>query len=609
MYEFKSEDVYRFASSINAKVHRKGDELFFKYCPYCNGGGHDKNTMSVNLVNGQYKCFRNSCGKQGHFVQLARDFGFVLEDMAEKQYKTLPQKKIIIKPKAIEYLNGRGISENTVNKYHITTTTDNDKIIVFPFYDEKNILQFIKYRNIDYSGRGNKEWCEKDTKPILFGMAQCEDFSRLVITEGQIDSLSLAECGVKNAVSVPTGAMGFTWLANVWDWIIKFKEVIVFGDNENGKITLIETLSKRLPMIVKCVKPIDYLCEKDANDILRKYGKDAIIQAVANAEIQDIKYVKRLADVQSVDIMSLPKIKTNIVDIDRAIGGLYYGQVILLSGKRGEGKSTFMSQLVVEALEQNNAVFIYSGELPDYHFKNWLDLQIAGKNHLLCSANEYGDNQYYISSETAKTINDWYRDKAYIFDNSAIQDEEFEGLLEIIKKAICRYNIKFVCLDNLMTALDDDPISDVYRKQSKFIKDLARIAKQFDVVIILVAHPKKSKEEFTNDTVSGSADITNAVDVVMNYERCRPGDSADSQITITKNRLTGRLITGENAVKLEYSEASKRIKSIYELECKEYSCFDTNAEGVCDRTQYELPFVESGGKFVISDGIPEVFKE
>ena len=80
--------------------------------------------------------------------------------------------------------------------------------------------------------------------PILFGMAQCEDFTRLIITEGQLDSLSVASCDIKNAVSVPTGALGFTWLANCWDWVNKFEEIVVFGDYEKGKITLIETLEK-----------------------------------------------------------------------------------------------------------------------------------------------------------------------------------------------------------------------------------------------------------------------------------------------------------------------------------------------------------------------------
>lgn len=74
-YEFKRSDVYGLASALGAETHERGEELFFRWCPYCKGGGHDKNTFSVNLENGTFKCFRAGCGAQGHLVQLARDFG------------------------------------------------------------------------------------------------------------------------------------------------------------------------------------------------------------------------------------------------------------------------------------------------------------------------------------------------------------------------------------------------------------------------------------------------------------------------------------------------------------------------------------------------------
>ena len=596
MYEFNTEDVFRFAGFKGIETSQKGNELFFKYCPYCNGGGRDKETMSVNLSTGAFKCFRASCGRQGHFVELARDFDFRLEFDEPKQYKALPQPKVIeVREKAVEFLNNRGISRSTAERYKITTHKKHSNVIIFPFYDENNILVALKYRKTDFDKEKDKckEWFEKDTKPVLFGMAQCVDFERLIITEGQVDSLSVAECGLSNAVSVPNGAMGFTWLSNCWEWITKFKEVVVFGDCEKGKITLIDTLLKRLPhtQMVKCVQQVDYLCEKDANDILRKYGKEAVIKAVENARVPDVEYVKQLSEIEAVNLLQLPKIKTNIPKLDRAIGGLYLGQVILLSGKRGEGKSTFASQLIVEALEQNNNVFAYSGELPAYHFKNWIDLQIAGINHIEKTTNEYHNTEYYIKKETVEVINNWYRDRAYIFDNSALQSEEYVGLLKIVEKAICRYNIKLVMIDNLMTALDDDLSSDIFRKQSAFVKAVARMAKTYDVVVILIAHPKKSNGEFNNDTVSGSSDITNAVDVVMNYERCHDDGQVDSKITVTKNRLTGRLLTGENAVKLAYSEASKRIIQSDDTNNrnKEYSCFRKSDKETIQDLEEGLP--------------------
>ena len=574
MYDFKSKDVFDFASFIGAETKQKGNELFFKYCPQCHGGGDDKDTFSVNLQTGAFKCFRASCDYHGHFVELARDFGYKLDDEQERKYRRLPQPKIESKPKAIEYLESRGISAEVAKRYKITTQTHNENILVFPFYDDQNVLQFVKYRKTNFDKRfdKNKEWCEAETMPILFGMAQCEDFTRLVITEGQLDSLSLATCGIKNAVSVPTGALGFTWLANCWDWINKFQEVVVFGDYEKGKITLIETLEKRLQMKVKCVRQQDYLCEKDANDILRKYGKEAIIRAVEGAELRDVKYVKRLATVEAVNLRDLPKIRTGIRPLDRVCGGLLRGHVVLLSGKRGEGKSTFMSQLVAEAIEQDNAVFVYSGELPNYHFKNWLDLQIAGANHICTTRNEYNDEEYYLTEGCVKKINAWYYDKAFIFDNSAVSDDEYEGLIKVMVDAICRYDIKLVCIDNLMTAMDGDPNTDIYRQQSAFVKKLEKLAQQYDVAIILVAHPKKSNAAFDNDTVSGSSDITNAVSFVFNYQRADDGDECDSYLMVTKNRMNGKLMAGDKAIPLYYSEKSKRI-SANPNEVKEYGCF------------------------------------
>ena len=87
-YEFKKSDVYDFADTINTQKKEKGDELFFEYCPYCRGGhSKDKDTFSINLKTGAFSCFRASCDKHGHFVELARDFHFKLDFGDIKEYK------------------------------------------------------------------------------------------------------------------------------------------------------------------------------------------------------------------------------------------------------------------------------------------------------------------------------------------------------------------------------------------------------------------------------------------------------------------------------------------------------------------------------------------
>lgn len=565
-YELKQSDIYGFANSAGAETHEKGRELFFKYCPYCHGGEHrDKNTFSINLDKGTFKCFRATCGMQGHFVELCRDMGYPLDFGEVKQYRKLPQKPITVRDRAVEFLKSRGISEATGRKYSITAQAQNNDIIAFPFFDENNILQFVKYRNSRYNGYGNKEWCEKNTKPILFGMAQCTDFKRLVVTEGQLDSLSVSECGISNAVSVPTGARGFTWVEHCYDWVCKFDEIVVFGDYEHGKITLSEEFNIKFPQKkIKIVSAECYLGEKDANDILRKYGKDAVIKAVESAKEAPINAVLELADVESIDIYNMERVSTGISSIDRALGGLYFGQVVLLTGERGHGKSTLMSMLGCEALNQGYTCLFYSGELPAYQFKNWINMQLAGSENLQECKSAAGDTYYRIPKDVDRKICEWYRGRALICDNSHIGEDEETALEKVIVNTICRKNARFICIDNLMTAMDYDSNSDLYRKQSGFVKTLKTIAGKYNVCIVLVAHPRKSgtqgKTGFQNDDISGSADITNRVDVVMVCSRNQDSQkNYDNEIIITKNRLTGRLILHKNSVKLIYSPSSKRL--------------------------------------------------
>ena len=165
----------------------------------------------------------------------------------------------------------------------------------------------VKYRKSDFQkGKDKcKEWFEADTKPILFGMNMCEGFDRLVICEGQLDSLSVIEAGIKNAVSVPNGANGFTWVEHCYNWVQRFNEIVIFGDCEKGKISLVDEFIKRFPKKrTKIVRIEDYLGEKDANDILRKYGRDAVAKCVENSEMRKVAAVKQLSAVEHVDIFT-----------------------------------------------------------------------------------------------------------------------------------------------------------------------------------------------------------------------------------------------------------------------------------------------------------------
>ena len=574
MYEFREEDAFEFARAVGIKTKARGNNLHFSTCPYCKSK-KDKDTFAIDLKTGKFKCLRASCGVSGNMLTLAQDFSeFELPQeyqeyyRPKKKYKNLatPKNPIIPKPKAIEYLVRRGIPEEIAKKYEITVQTERENVLVFPFYDEKGRMQFVKYRKTDFDKEKDsaKEWCEASCKPILFGMKQCSNnFNSLVITEGQMDTLAVATAfdGNIDVASVPTGAKGFTFMPYCWDWLNKFKEIVIFGDYEKGKITLLDEFTRRFPTKVKHVREQDYRDCKDANEILLKYGKSAIKECIEKSEYVPVRRVLSMAEVKKKEVS---KFATGFSDMDKLLeGGMPFGCLTVLSGVRGEGKSVIAQQIVTNALEQGCKAFIYSGELLNSNVKEWIDRQIAGSS----TSEEYKGEylRYFIRNSIQQKIESWYEDKLFIYDNSMVYDED-EDLLKTIIEVISKYSVKVILIDNLMTAMDSfESRDDKYEKQSKLTKALARIAQQYEVSIILVAHKRKRGINAVdgaseNDEISGSADITNLAGLVLTYGINNNEETKMEYPRLfkcIKNRLTGK--TNYKGFPMKYDARSKRV--------------------------------------------------
>lgn len=608
-YEFNIDDVFRFASFVGRRVFNKGNEIVFDVCPLCRGGGgKDKKTFSINSSTGQCECKRSSCSYRGNMITLARDTGFELSDQVVRHYniggrnnkfKTFRNQHIEVTDKAISYLQKRGISKAVVERYEITTWPNKDSVLVFPFKDEKGELCFAKYRDTEFTkeSSGNKEWCESNCKPILFGMYQCNlENKTLIVTEGQIDSLSVTEAGFENAVSVPTGKNGFTWVGHCWEWIHNFEEIVVFGDLENGQITLLDEFRRKFrSLTVKNVRPEDYKGCKDANELLQLHGKDAIVNAINNAALPPVNHIAEISKIAEVNLYDMEKLKTGFYDLDRMLyGGIPFGGICLMTGKAGEGKSTLASQLLIQAMAQGYKFFAYSGELPKSSFKNWISFQLAGPSGIEIYRNNQTDiDRYRITELNQKKLDEWLEGKGFVYDYDLLNEgDERENLIETCELMINRYGVRVLLIDNLMTALDITRVqsTDKYDKQSLFVKALVRLALKYNVLIILVAHKRKNTSENESDDISGSSDIGNLAQLTISYGR--NGKDKTHFVKILKNRWFGA--TNTEGWATMYDQQSRRIYIRPNELYTDFGWFyeDDPTEGFAEAE--DLPFLKEG---------------
>ena len=229
--------------------------------------------------------------------------------------------------------------------------------------------------------------------------------------------------------------------------------------------------------------------------------------------------------------------------------------------KRGEGKSTLLGQLMLEAVDAGEKVCAYSGELRADRFQYWINLQAAGKNHISTYFDsDKGKDVYYIPKETLELIKEWYRGKFWIYDNTIADSTEETSILQVFEYAAKRYDCRVFLIDNLMSArYNTDSEANYYRAQSNFVGKLVEFANKYNVHVHLVCHPRKTNASLDNDDVSGTADITNRAANVFSLEKLKEEDQVkhgcDIALKILKNRWEGA--TG--LIGLNYCQISRRL--------------------------------------------------
>lgn len=601
-------DIVAFCDRHLGQYRIRNGQAIARLCPFCHGGASgDQETFAVSLYNGAYNCLRGGCSVTGSFRDLSEHFGERVSNIVAMPSQR--NTKLYVRPNPAEllpitepierYFALRGISRDTLSAFRIAA--DSHGNIVFPFYRGGELV-YVKYRKPEkfIKGSGAKEWGMSNTEPILFGMDNVSFQKPLFITEGQIDAMSLYEAGITNVVSVPAGCNNLEFVSLCWDWLEKFHQIVLFGDNDEPGIEMVSVLMKRLgedrcmvapeyPELIVSGEKKGKPC-KDANEILYCYGAEGLKRVAESCEPAPIEGILNLADVSSVDPTNKPRIYTRIPALDQAIGGLTEGSVTIFSGKRGEGKSTIGGQLCLNAIEQNYPVCAYSGELRSDHFLNWIMLQATESKYIEYKTDpRTGKNYAVVPYDLQQRIKAWINSKFFLFDNNYVSTSSLEEtILRVFTLCARRYGCKLFLVDNLMTILSESTSTDENRTQGKFVAALKAFAVKYKVSVLLVCHPRKTKpgEKFTSEDVAGSSAITNLADTVINIEK--------PNLRITKNREFGLC----EYITCDYDPANRRI---FQSAIGDRTIYGWNHEGLTQPEHQACSLPE----FAIQRGAPK----
>nr|DAH36651.1 MAG TPA: DNA directed DNA polymerase [Caudoviricetes sp.] len=464
---------------------------------HCFSCGYTIDLVSAYMLSGM--SFTDACRKLFAEAGYQYDFSEIDRHVKQRDYRYPKPKYAKNRDKVNAYWRGRGISEKTLD--YVDIQEDPDGNTLFQYYDLTDTLVTVKVRSHNTKDAGHRFWHLKDSDhmDILFNMNRINPEQPLIITCGEGDCMTAVECGFYNAVSINGGEKNHNWIANCWEWLQQFHEIILVPDNDDTGKQWLKTVRTRLGEyrikvadVGITVTPIGQ-DPKEINDLNELYctcGREAVQLVINEAKDSEIPSIVDYADVKKFDMSEVAGVTTGIADMDEALDKFYMGSTTVLTGTAGSGKTSLLSTLICKAVEQDFPVFVYSGELSNPSLKSWIDYVHAGRRGLNQYEKTVGHGFYYrVRNDVAKKINKFYKGKIFFYKDSF--DQKVSHIMQTAESVVRKYGVRFLVFDNLTSMDLENDDNNKYQKQEEFIRNIVSFATQWDVCCVVVLHPKK----------------------------------------------------------------------------------------------------------------------
>lgn len=562
------------SSDLSLQFNKGG----FAKCPF-----HSEDTPSFKWYDKSnfFKCF-GGCDNYDiidHFTQhdglstiaAIEKLAELVGESVEKPKQRKPIQKTYKSPReeVYEFFKGRGINKETVDFWRVGTKKidfakpvepkDEKLAIVFPCYDENDVLVHETYRSSTKQIKQNV-----GSQAILYGMWHINTSKTLCICEGQLDAMSIWQSGFKNVVSVSSGASNYTFLTANIDWLEKFTDVIVWADNDDAGEKLASVIKSKLKN-VRIIKGGDH--KEDANAMLMKHGETAVLEFInKDPELPNNTIYFSELSYNNEDAPEDERFETGFKELDEHLEDIRTEEFTIIVGRDGEGKSTFISQMLVHRMLKNQKTFLFSAELGEQAIQDWIFKQLIAEDTACYEKKiaKYGF-KYFVKKEIVTAIKKWIGNKLIMLDRR--EKLTCKELIERMRVLAVRNGVKLFIIDNLQSALEENA-SSIYSDQANFAEDLRMFAITHKTAVILVAHPRKVDELDTSkgdvesgsikkDDISGSKNMSNKAHNVISVERDFENRYFDMIVTVLKDKRT----KGRKAFKYNFSKNSFRYYS------------------------------------------------
>lgn len=419
-----------------------------------------------------------------------------------------PEKPAVTRPKmrVLEYLRSRWLTDETIAAYRVAATPADDEI-VFPFLRGGELIN-VKYLKLERPGGKKIVRQERDAEPCLFGWQAIPDRARsVVIAEGEIDAMTWFQMGFP-ALSTWSGAGNLQWVENEWERLAQFDRIYVGFDADDagraGAASLVDRLGRARCRIVET--PF-----KDANECLAR-GLDRacfrdIVDSARSLDPKELRSATTYRDAVMARFFppeSGPKRMCTPFDKLTERGAWFMpGELVIVNGINGHGKTSFLSQMVLALLRQDALCCIASMEIKPDALLHRMTIQGAGTPE--------------PSVPFIECVQHYWDGRLWMFD--VVGTAKGEYLLDVFRYARACYGITWFVVDSLTKCGFDE---DDYKAQKRFLDALCDFKNETDSTVFLVTHSRKLESEArTVDKmdIKGTGAIADLADIVTTLWR------------------------------------------------------------------------------------------